>query len=589
MNPTEPENPSSIDSRAFAARVDELNQQIFKATAISWIAWVIIGYAMASAAGWTRVLTWLALTAVTEIQAFAFTLWWKQYGARVDAQRGANWHTWISACSGAAIGSSIFLLWPSDIKHQLLLVATLCGVSAVAVISNGAMRRSSLGLLLPMWLIAFARLFSTGDSLHITVGLLALVFLAIMVNSACEIGQTVTHSIRLRFENLDLVERLSHEKTVAETANRSKTVFLAAASHDMRQPAHALGLFLRALSSHTSAPEIDRVKVAHLLDKSRQALAGFSKLTDSLLDISKLDSGTLDVNRETIEIAALFRQIETEFAGAAIEKNLRFRVRATSTLVISDLAALRRVVENLVDNAIRYTERGGVLLGCRRRGSQVEIFVIDNGIGIPESEQRAIFDEFYQLGNVERDRKRGLGLGLAIVRRLCAILDHKLTLRSVRGKGSYFSVMLPRGTAVTATPNSSDEPIVDTQNSQRTILVVEDDVDVLEAMRQMLLTWNYSVAVARGAEEALAMVNPDQIDALVVDYRLRGRETGDSAARRFRDKIGRDVPAIIVTGDTDPARIIEAKASGFPLLHKPLDPDELKRQLARMFAKIRMP
>ncbi len=579
------QNSDTLRQRAFAARVDELNQQILKATAITWIAWLIIGYAVVDVVGWARVIPWLILMAITELQAAIFTVWWKRSGSRRHgAQLGANWHTWLAGCSGIAIGSSMFLLWPGETKYQLLLVAILCGVSAVTVISNGAMRRASLGLLLPMWLIALARLFSTGDSFHVTIGFLALLFLAIMVNSAWEIGQTFINSIRLRFENVDLVERLSQEKSVAESASRSKTIFLAAASHDMRQPAHALGLFLRALTTHTTAAEIDRDKVAHLLNKSRQALAGFSKLTDALLDISKLDSGTVEVRRESIELQWLFQQIENEFAAAAVEKKLRLRVRGTTTVVESDLIALRRILANLVDNAIRYTERGGVLLACRARGSLVEIFVFDTGTGVPMGEQQAIFDEFYQLGNIERNREHGLGLGLAIVRRLCLVLGHDLTLRSLLGTGSRFSVRVPRGIALV---NANAAPQVtepESANRGRTLLVIDDDVDVLEAMQQLLLTWKFAVVTARSADEALREFNLGGIDGLIVDYRLQGGETGDTAARRLRGAIGRDVPAIIITGDTAPERILEAKASGFPLLHKPLEPSELQRQLARLLA-----
>ncbi len=479
----------------------------------------------------------------------------------------------------------MFLLWPVDTNHQLLLVATLCGVSAVAVISNGAMRRSSLGLLVPMWLIAFARLFSSGDAFHVTVGLLAMVFLAIMINSAWEIGGTIANSIRLRFENVDLVERLSREKSVAESASRAKTIFLAAASHDMRQPAHALGLFLRALDLHARAPQIDRDKVTHLLEKSRQALSGFSKLTDSLLDISKLDSGTMEMRADAIELNALFQQIENEFSNAAVAKNLALRVRRTSLIVRSDATALRRIVANLVDNGIRYTEQGGVLLGCRRRGPSVEICVADTGSGIPANEHHAIYDEFYQLGNVERNRERGLGLGLAIVRRLCDVLGHRLAMRSILGRGSCFRVGVPFSTASLAkdvVPETIDSNF---NNAGRTVLAIDDDVDVLEAMRQLLFAWGFSVIVTRSASEAIEESNIVSVDALIVDYRLQGRETGDQAARRIYAKIGRTIPTLIITGDTAPQRILEAKASGFPLLHKPLDADELQRQLDRLLTQ----
>ena len=263
------------DQRAFIARLEELNRQVYKSTTIGWIAWPIIAYTMASTIGWQRVIVWLMVIALSEMETLIVThRLSRNRGIQQDPQRWARWHVWLSICSGAAIGSSTWLMWPDDTKYQMLLISVLCAISAVGVASNGAMRRYTFGLLFPMWLFALSRLFSTGDRFHIVIALLALVFIVMMLQSAWEIGLTFIQSFRLRFENIDLVDQLSEEKAQADSANRAKTVFLASASHDMRQPVHALGLFLRALTAHIGAPVIDRREPASCSQRVAKLLPG---------------------------------------------------------------------------------------------------------------------------------------------------------------------------------------------------------------------------------------------------------------------------------------------------------------------------
>jgi CheY-like chemotaxis protein len=274
--------------------------------------------------------------------------------------------------------------------------------------------------------------------------------------------------------------------------------------------------------------------------------------------------------------------METTFAPAAREKGLRLQFVPSAAWVRSDFILLERILLNLVSNAIRYTVRGGVVVGCRRRGHQLRIEVWDSGIGIPEDQRENIFGEFYQLAASERDRRGGLGLGLAIVDRLCRLLDHRLELTSTLGRGSRFAVSLPMVTA-------PQEPIeysvarkaMADPASGKLIVVIEDDALALDAMRGLLRRWGCLVVTAESESAALASLADDDQwpDLIISDYRLADGHTGIEAIQRLRSALGAPIPAFLVTGDIAPERLREASANGFHLLHKPVGPMALRAML----------
>jgi len=385
-------------------------------------------------------------------------------------------------------------------------------------------------------------------------------------------------TIRLRLENVELVSHLQEERDRAQAADRAKTRFLAAASHDLRQPIHALSLLIATLAVLGHRGAVQSGDARDLAGKAKSIVGNLSALLNELLDISRLDAGVVTVARETVNLSQLFYHLSNEFAPAAKDRGLDWRVVESRLQVDSDPMMLKRVLGNLLSNAFRYTRSGGVLLGCRRRGASVEIQIWDTGPGIPADQQAMVFEEFVQLQNPARDRSQGLGLGLAIVRRTAVLLQHPLKLVSVTGRGSMFSVTVPKASA-------AETPLPDNRASPAgiavAIMVVEDEGDVLDIMVQLLTLQGHRVYAGRSAAEvqqihAEAIVAGDApVDLIIADYRLGDGATGLDAIEVLCAHIGRSVPAVIVTGDTSPSRIKEATASGHRILHKPITGEEL--------------
>jgi signal transduction histidine kinase len=385
-------------------------------------------------------------------------------------------------------------------------------------------------------------------------------------------------SIRLRLENVELVGHLEEERDRAQAADRAKTRFLAAASHDLRQPIHALSLLIATLAALGQRGAVQSGDARDLAGKAKSIVGNLSALLNGLLDISRLDAGVVTVAKETVNLSQLFHQLSNEFASVANDRGLDWRVVENHLQVDSDPMMLKRVMGNLLSNAFRYTGSGGVLLGCRRRGAAVEIQVWDTGPGIPADQQAMVFEEFVQLQNPARDRTQGLGLGLAIVRRTAVLLQHPLKLVSVTGRGSMFSVTVPIASA--AAPPLPDSKALPAGIAV-SIMVVEDEGDVLDTMVQLLTLQGHRVYAGRSAAEvqqihAEAMATGEApVDLIIADYRLEHGATGVDAIEALCAYLGRSVPAVIVTGDTSPSRIKEATASGHRILHKPVTGEEL--------------
>ena len=358
----------------------------------------------------------------------------------------------------------------------------------------------------------------------------------------------------------------------AEDANLEKSRFLAAASHDLRQPLHALSLFSTALGLR--APDGPIRDIAEQIEK---ALASLAALFDSLLDISRLDAGAVSPDMQPVSVPALFGTIEGEYRPVALDKGLAFEVEPPALDVHSDPVLLARLIRNLVDNAVKYTAAGGVALAAEPVDGAVRISVRDTGPGIPPEERERIYNEFYQIGNPHRDRALGLGLGLSIARQLARLLGLSIELESEPGRGSTFSVTLPYAADAGAPPAS---PAADDRGARPLarvhVLVIDDETAVRVGMRSVLESWGCRVATCNGWAEAQQLLDEHApaVDIIVADFRLRQNESGVNTIRRLRERLG-DVPALLVTGDTAPERLREAQASGLPLLHKPVQGDRL--------------
>jgi len=388
---------------------------------------------------------------------------------------------------------------------------------------------------------------------------------------------------RVQTANAELQLRLAQTQAAreqAEQANVAKSRFFAAASHDLRQPLHSLGLFTSALDTHLTSSKAH--EIAHSIGQSITAL---ESLFDALLDLSRLDAGIVAVQPRNVGLQPLFDRLTREFHAEAVERDLRLRFVPTRAVVRTDPLLLERILTNLVANALRYTPRGGVVVGVRRRGDRVAIEVCDTGIGIPADKQALVFEEFYQVDNPGRDRRRGLGLGLAIVQRLAQLLGHPLSLRSAPGRGTCFAIELPRTQEPADTP--AEQPSVgddDTLLGVR-ILVIDDDVMVRDGTAALLRQWRAEACTAASSAEAVSAVGDGFVpDAMIVDLRLGEAHDGIDVIQALRKRLGRETPALLVSGDTGAVELARVRSSGIALLTKPVAPAKLRSLLRAMLA-----
>jgi signal transduction histidine kinase/CheY-like chemotaxis protein len=384
---------------------------------------------------------------------------------------------------------------------------------------------------------------------------------------------------RLQDSYATLEGKVEERTQQLELANLAKSRFLAAASHDLRQPLHALGLLVAQLNADTNLT--DRRRIVAQIDV---AVSVMNDLFNSLLDISKLDAGAVAPVVTVFPLDPLLRRIEDMFAADARAKSLRLRVPPSGAWVRSDRVLLERIVLNLVSNAVRYTERGGIIVGCRRRGAALRIEVWDSGIGIPEDQRQNIFGEFYQVVDAHAGRP-GLGLGLAIVDRLCRLLDHPLELASTPGRGSRFSITVPQAPAH-AEPAENPHPLQATVQpfAGKFVVMIDDDRLVLDGMCGLLRGWGCRVSASTSSGAALASLLELQQapDLIISDHHFTHGETGIAVIERLRHTFNSPIPALLVTGDISVERKQEAAACGYELLQKPVPPMILRTTMSEI-------
>lgn len=470
---------------------------------------------------------------------------------------------------GWGIGS-ILMVTPDHFDVQLFIALAIAAILYSSLSGFGSYW-PFYALLFPSTIpLAVWSAFQPGVG-HIAFAALNALWIPVIAWLAQRHAEGVQQFFNLRHENLELLEDLQIEKERAEQANISKSRFLASASHDLRQPVHALGMFVGALKGY---PMGDRAR--RLLNHIEGSVSALDGLFTSLLDISRLDAGVIPVNAVSFPIAPLLGRICRDLGEEARAKGLKLALVECSELVDSDPLLLERILRNVISNAVKYTRKGHVLVGCRRDGATLKIQVWDTGPGIPSALQERVFEEFYQLGNEGRDRSQGLGLGLAIVRRLTRLLNHPLRLRSEEGRGAMFEIGVPIGSPERIAPpqvKPSSRP------SQGLVLVVDDEAAICEAMKSLLESWGYDVIAARSGPKMLEQVaDVTRTPALIIsDYRLQDGENGIAVIRMLQSEFNDDdIPAMLITGDTGKDRLSEARDSGFLLLHKPLSAEQLR-------------
>lgn len=540
------------------------------------------------------VLLWLnqqphGLVVAWSLALLALGLWrlamarrfWRRTGAGDPPERWGAAFALASAVAGLCWGSLAWLFFTPDNPLNLAVISILI----TAILSSAT---QSLGPFFPAY-VAFAlpcavpfavRCLWSGTTVLVTLGLLAFGFLAMSMVFSLRIARALAEALQLRFENESLIGQLTAEKERAESANVAKTRFLATASHDLRQPIHAMSLFVPALQALAQRDQVSPRTLGSIAERMQGALDTMAQLLSRLLDISRLDAGALQPRPQVVVLGPLLRRVSDEVAQQARAKGLRLRVRGGHLAVHADPAVLHTILSNLAGNAVRYTEHGGVLLVARRRGPRVSIEVWDSGVGIEPHDLPRVTDEFFQAGNVKRDgsQARGFGLGLAIAKRSADLLGATLRLRSRPGHGSVFSIGLPRAEAPTAGPSPC--PSAAPARPARTVLVVDDDEHILMAMGLLLRGWGHVALSATCRDEALALVAqaPRPPDIALIDLHLRGHQNGVDVIAALQARLGPKGPhTAIVTGDTSPEVLATIRAVGVTGLHKPVDPETLRR------------
>ncbi|HEX7027169.1 MAG TPA: hybrid sensor histidine kinase/response regulator, partial [Gammaproteobacteria bacterium] len=397
------------------------------------------------------------------------------------------------------------------------------------------------------------------------------------------IERALIDSIKIRFEKQSLLNELQLQKLEADRANLAKSKFLAAASHDLRQPLHALGLYLDTMNT-----VLNTEQQRQLAKKMSVAVNALNDLFQRLLDISKLDAGIVEPDVVDFAISELFGRLEIRFSPLVNAKGLDIAFKHNNEALFSDPLLLEIILDNLISNSIRYTDSGGVSVSATVSNKQVLIEVDDTGCGIPEEEQKNIFTEFYQLHNPERDRTKGLGLGLSIVNRLCQLLGYKLRLDSKLGKGTKFQLFVPMGNVEAIRGQAMTAPPSGWELDGAKIIVIDDEAEIREAMHQLLTNWGCHSVCVDSIDEAKSVVKSGTVpDLIIADYRLRESQTGVDAIRSLIGVLKKAVPGILITGDTAPERLQEAARSGFKLLHKPVNAGQLRMVVNHLLARSR--
>lgn len=496
---------------------------------------------------------------------------WRSRPSEADWRRWMVLFTAMALIEGITWGvGAVLLIAPDNPTEAIVILLAWAGVMAAGVMVFGVYPPTFFAFLYPalsphLWFVLTYRppYFQLQAAL-ITSFLIALPVIAVTYSVQ------LVHAYRLQFANRDLAEAWRAQKERADAANLAKSQFLAAASHDLRQPVHALGLFVGALLERRLPADVRAI-----VTRMETSVGALGELFSTLLDVSALDAGAVRPDIVSYPIGELLHRLENDFAREAEAKGLALRCARTTLSMRSDPRLVERILRNLLSNAVRYTEKGGILVGCRRSAGAVRFEVWDTGIGIAKDQTDLIFQEFYQVSNPARDRSKGVGLGLSIVRRTTELLHATLEFNSRPDKGSVFKLTVDRSSADNYQP-----PKTVVGGAKARILILDDEPYVLAAMKMLLLSWGYAVeafASLNSASDALEQgFDPELI---VSDFRLPGEETGIAAIERLRAISAKAIPAILVTGETSSEPILEAKRSGLLVLHKPLVKSRLRAAL----------
>ena len=529
------------------------------------------------------IVVWFAALLVTFTARIVLTWRFNKISNTDFSAKKWNWFFTVGAVLSAIIIGSTAPLFidfsapNSAIFLTLVMSGTVAGAMAALSSFLPAFYLFSLVCLTPL---AY-QFYDQGGELYIFSVFITL-FLIMYSSYARNMHATLTTSIRRRFENLELLEKLLEQTHIAETASMDKSRFLAATSHDLRQPLHSLGLFLHVLKEKLNTAEQKRLMIQ--TEKSQRIL---SEQLNSIIDITRIDAGELSVNKQPFQIKKFIDEVVDEFCLSAKKENCHINMQITNDWSNTDRVLLARIVRNIISNVIQHCPGATLLIESHRHDNNIELLFIDNGPGLAEADQEVVFSEFYQLNNPERDRNKGLGLGLSIVKRLSKLLNINLVLSSLKGEGCTISITLPL--YITEPSTGSTDTQAETENELDVaglfVVVVDDEKENLDAMHALLTLWECEVLMASSEDELMKELYSSDYpapDMLLIDYRLREERTGFEVIETVRHHFGEMIPAAIITGDTTLDLESKHTTENCKTLYKPLATEDLKKLLNRV-------
>jgi len=576
----------NMNERVLAAQIENLFRVLRPTQWAGFVAALLLGfilYEFFSLESW-RFTLWTGLHLVaTIIRSGINAVYW-----RVSPEKRLQipWGPIFTACTfgfGLTWGvGSVAILAPDTNEAELLMLLDNCAYASGSITLLGNYLPAYFANIAPVCIPLVISSLQHRDPFHLAFAVLGVGFMLVMGALAWASNRNLRRSLRLDIEKLDLIESLQQQNELVEQASRAKSRFLAAASHDLRQPVHALGMFVGALREQHLNVQSER-----LLDQVSGSVDAMDSLFASLLDISKLDAGVVRPNLLNFRVGPIIERVCGDFAIEAERKGLALTDCPTGLSVRTDPVLLESLLRNLVSNAVRYTDRGRILVGCRR-GAMIRIDVIDTGRGIAAKNMERIFEEFYQVGNAERDRSQGLGLGLAIVKRVTALIDCELEIESEMHVGTRVTLHVPIANGEPA-PDAPDALPWEDLSIQQTIFVIDDEASIREGMKCLLESWGHKVYAAESGQAILGIAGelPLRPDLLICDFRLRDGENGIEVMNRLRDEYNANIPGMLITGDTAPDRLAEALKSDYMIVHKPISSAKLRAAMRAAIARAR--
>lgn len=551
--------PGAIIPPVFAAIVIAvlMHDQTSTFRAWGWVTWVAVFY-------FALPLLWF--------------LWYKKTSAaQPDSSIWGHRYIVLTVLTTASWGASGVLLYvPGEIFYQVFLAGMIFTAAAAVMVATVPYTPGYFAGVLPLMLPITTMFLLEGQLVqYMFSGMLFFAF-AMLTFFHRNMHKSMSETIALRFDRERLVNELEEKNDLINKAIQNKSQFLAAASHDLRQPIHAQQLFLSELNARIKDDD-----TLQIISQMKHSMESMDLLLDELLAVSKLDSGVIEVKHSTFSLETVLHRIEEQFRNSVMKKQLRFRISRCSHTVYSDPVMLERILRNYVQNAIRYTERGAVLVICRCKRNKLEIQIRDSGPGISLEDQGRIFKGFVQLDNTSK--RSGNGLGLAIVKRLSILLDHEVGVRSSIGKGATFYVRVPLSNSEQSATQNIHHETKALANVR--ILVVDDDQSILKAMGLLLDRWNCDYVLAPDLEQSLSSINEDGFipQILIADYHLQNEVDGIELIAQVRSQTSSQLPAVLITSDMTGDIVRIAKSQNCILMYKPVDSVSLYNLLCNLY------